>query len=79
MVITPGSGAVRVFLAALAALALAVSTSARRTQGPGQPPASAPGPARAWQDTIAIPACEDGLPDPISPGNRVTLDPAVRM
>jgi tetratricopeptide (TPR) repeat protein len=56
----------RVAIVAAAAVALAVSASALRQ---GEPPQAPPAPqaARAWQDTITIPAYEDGLPDPNPP------------
>jgi hypothetical protein len=65
MAFIPRSDSVRVYLVVLAAFALAVTTSARRLQG--QPAPLAPGPARVWQDTVMIPAYEDGLPDPNPP------------
>ena len=60
------SSAVRFVLATAAALVLAASMSARQPQGPAAQPSAAP-PARAWQDTVMIPAYEDGPPDPNPP------------
>ena len=65
MLITPRGVSARLALILLAAVTLAASPSARRPQGPA--PAQLPQPARAWQDTITIPAYEDGLPDPNPP------------
>ncbi|MFO7692699.1 MAG: DUF6067 family protein, partial [Vicinamibacterales bacterium] len=62
---TPRTAPARLALTLLAALTLAASPDARRQQGPAaqQPPP----PARAWQDTVTIPAYEEGLPDPNPP------------
>ena len=67
MVITSRTASARVALILLAALTLAAAPDARRLQGRAQGPGQAAAPARAWQDTITIPAYEDGLPDPNPP------------
>jgi len=67
MPITPSTAPARLALTLIAALALAAAPDARRLQGSNQGQRQTPNPARAWEDTITIPAYEEGLPDPNPP------------